>query len=109
LHCSLLVFLLRFFQALYLTAIMGRRDKKKTKNKENQKKDPQEVRNDENDPQEVQNDEATEKYKFQDKTWEKMWHETLQKLLPGQIIDIPYLKTLEKTNWSQLPLSKRRH
>ena len=30
-HCSLLVFLLRFFQALYLTAIMGRPDKKKKK------------------------------------------------------------------------------
>ncbi len=81
---------------MYLTAIMGRRDKKKTMNKANQEKDPQEVRNDKNDPQEVQNDEATEKYKFQDKMWEKMWHETLQKLPPGQIIDISYLKTLEK-------------
>ncbi len=32
---------------MYLTAFMGRLDKKKKKNKANQEKDPQEVRNDE--------------------------------------------------------------
>ncbi len=89
---------------MYLTAIIGRRDKRKKKNKANQEKNPQEVRNDqknnnanpENDPQEVQIDEATDKYKFQHKTWKTRWHQTLQKLPPGQIIDIPYLKTLGK-------------
>ena len=83
---------------------MGRRSNKKNKNIANQEKDPQEVWNDEkknnanpeNDPQEVQNDEATEKYKFQNKTWESMWKGNLKKLPPGQIIDIPYLKTLGK-------------
>ncbi len=78
-HCSLLVSLLRFFQASYLTTIMGHRDKKKKKNNANPENDPQEVRNDEkknnanpeNDPQEVRNDEATEQYVFQDKTCER--------------------------------------
>ncbi len=60
-HRSLLVFLLRFFRALYLTAIMGRGAKRKKQNKANQQKDPQEVQNDQKknndnpdmDPQEV--------------------------------------------------------
>ncbi len=84
-HCSLLVFLLRFFQASYLATIMGRHNKKK--NKKNAKP--------EKDPQEVQNDEATEQYVFHDKTCEKVWHQTFRELPPGQTIDIPYLKTLD--------------
>ena len=84
-HCSLLVFLLRFFQASYLTTIMGRKAKKKSKN--NAKT--------ENDPQEVANDKATEQYVFHDKEYQTLWHKTLQKLPPGQIIDIPYLKQLD--------------
>ncbi len=64
---------------------MGRRDKKKKKNKANP----------ENDPQGVRNDEATEQYVFCDKDYQTLWHQTLQKLPPGQTIDIPYLKTLE--------------
>ena len=84
-HCSLLVFLLRFFQASYLTTIMGHRDKKKKENNANP----------ENDPQEVRNDEATEQYVFRDKDYQTLWHQTLQKFPPGQIIDIPYLKQLD--------------
>jgi len=64
---------------------MGRRDKKKKKNKANS----------ENGPQEVRNDEATEQYVFHDKNYQTLWHQTLQKLPPGQTIEIPYLKTLE--------------
>ena len=114
-QCSLLVFLLRFFRALYLTAIMGRRDKKKRKNKANQQKDPQEVQNDQKknnanpdmDPQEIENDEATDKYKFRKGTWKYVWHKTLHNLPPGQVIDIPYLKTLGKTHLSQLPIVQK--
>jgi len=64
---------------------MGCHDKKKKKYKANS----------ENDPQEVQNDEATEQYVFRDKDYQTLWHQTLQKLPPGQTIDIPYLKTLK--------------
>ncbi len=84
-HCSFLVFLLSFFQASYLTTIMGRKAKKKSTN--NAKT--------ENDPQEVANDKATEQYVFHDKEYQTLWHKTLQKLPPGQIIDISYLKQLE--------------
>jgi hypothetical protein len=78
--------------------------KKKNKNSANQEEDPQEVRNEqkknnsipENDPQEDVNDEATAKNKFQKGTHKFIWHQKLQKLPPGQVIDIPYLKTLEK-------------
>ena len=64
---------------------MGCKAKKKSKN--NAKT--------ENDPQEVANDKATEQYVFHDKEYQTLWHKTLQKLPPGQIIDIPYLKQLE--------------
>ncbi len=70
---------------MYLTAIMGRRDKKIKKNNANP----------EYDPQEVQNDEASEQYVFHNKTFEKDWHKTLRELPPGQTVDIPYLKTLD--------------
>ena len=49
----------------------------------------------EKDPQEVQNDEATEQYVFHDKQCEKVWHQTLCELPPGQTIDISYLKQLD--------------
>ncbi len=78
-------FLLRFFQASYLTTIMGRHAKKKNKNNAKPEKDPQEV----------QNDEATEQYVFHDKECQKVWHQTLRKLPPGQTINIPYLKQLD--------------
>jgi hypothetical protein len=84
LHCSLLVLLLRFFQALYLTTIMGHKAKKKSKN--NTKT--------ENYPQEVANDKTTEQYVFRYKAYPNLWHKSVQVLLPGQIIDIPYLKQL---------------
>ena len=64
---------------------MGRNAKKKNKNNAKPEKDPQEVRN----------DEATEQYVFHDKTCEKLWHQTLHELPPGQTIDIPYRKTLD--------------
>ena len=84
-HCSLLVFLLRFFQASYSTTIMGRKAKKKSKNNAKPEKDPQEVAN----------DKATEQYVFHDKEYQTLWHKSLQKWPPGQIIDIPYLEQLE--------------
>ena len=83
-HCSLLVFLLRFFQASYSTTIMGCNAKKKNKTNAKPKKDLQGVRN----------DEATDQYVFRDKECQTYWHQTLQKLPPGQIIDITYLKQL---------------
>ena len=81
--------------------------KKKNKNSANQEEDPQEARNEqkknnanpENDPQENVNDEATDKNKFRKgflKSPRWLWHQNLQKLPPGQVIDIAYLKTLEK-------------
>ncbi len=64
---------------------MGRKAKKKSKNNAIPKKDPQEVAN----------DKATEQYVFHDKEYQTLWHKTFQKLPPGQIIDIPYLKQLD--------------
>ena len=64
---------------------MGCKAKKKSKN--NAKT--------ENDPQEVAIDKATEQYVFHDKDYQMLWHKTSQKLPPGQIIDISYLKQLE--------------
>jgi len=97
--------------------------KKKNKNSANQEEDPQEVRNEqkknnsipENDPQEDVNDETTAKNKFRKgkknnakpDIWKSAWHQKLQKLPPGQVIDIPYLKTLEKTHLSQLPIVQK--
>ncbi len=48
-----------------------------------------------NDPQEVARDKSTQQYVFQYKAYQTLWHKTLQKLPPSQIIDIPYLKQLE--------------
>ncbi len=84
-HCSLLVFLLRFVQASYLTTIMGHRAKKKSKN----------VAKPGNDHQKVARDKSTQQYEFRYKAYQTLWHKTLQKLPSGQIIDIPYLKQLE--------------
>jgi hypothetical protein len=78
-----------------LTAIIGRRDKKKKMSKANS----------ENDPQEVRNDEATEQYVFRDKDYQTLWHQNVQKLPPGQIINIPYLKTLESANRQLVPIA----
>jgi hypothetical protein len=64
---------------------MGRNAKKKNKNNAKREKDPQEVAN----------DKSTEQYVFHDKECQTVWHKTLQKLPPGQIIDIPYLKQLD--------------
>jgi hypothetical protein len=64
---------------------MGRHDKKKNKNNTKPEKDPQEVHN----------DEATKQYVFHDKQCEKVWHQTLCELPPGQTINIPYLKQLD--------------
>jgi hypothetical protein len=64
---------------------MGHKAKRKSKN--NAKT--------ENDPQEVANDKATEQYVFHDKEYQPLWHKSLQKWPPGQIIDIPYLEQLE--------------
>ena len=77
--------------------------KKKNKNSANQEEDPQEARNEqkknnanpENDPQENVNDQPTDKNKFRKGTYKFTWHKNLQKLPPGQVINIPYLKTLE--------------
>ena len=79
-HCSLLVFILRFFRALY-TTIMGRKSKQKSKNDAET----------ENDPQEVVKDKSTQQYVFHDEN-QVRWHKSVQDLPPGQIIDIPYLK-----------------
>ena len=81
-HCSLLVFILRFFRALY-TTIMGRKSKQKSKNDAET----------ENDPQEVVKDKSTQQYVFHDEN-QVRWHKSVQDLPPGQIIDIPYLKQL---------------
>jgi hypothetical protein len=66
---------------------MGRNAKKKNKTNTKPEKDPQEVRN----------DEATKKQKNKkkcDKECQTVWHQTLQKMPSGQIINIPYLKQL---------------
>ena len=81
--------------------------KKKNKNSANQEEDPHIARNEqkknnaipENNPQENVNDVATDKNKprkgfLKSPRW--IWHQNLQKLPPGQVIDIAYLKTLEK-------------
>ena len=89
--------------------------KKKNKNSANQEEDPQEARteqkknnaNPENDPQENVNDQPTDMNKFRKGTYKFIWHQNLQKLPPGQVIDIAYLKTLEKTHLSQLPIVQK--
>ncbi len=63
---------------------MGRKAKKKSKNKAKT----------ENDPQEVVNDKTTEQYVFRYKAYWNLWHKNVQDLPLGQIIDIPYLKQL---------------
>jgi hypothetical protein len=69
---------------VYLTTIMGR--KAKQKSKYNAKT--------ENDPREVANDKTTEQYVFHDKEYQVSWHKSVQDLPRGQIIKIPYLKQL---------------
>ena len=97
-HCSLLVFLLRFFQALYLTTIMGYRAKKKSKNDAKPG----------NDPQKVARDKSTQQYDFRYDAYRKLWHKSVQDLPTGQLIDIPYLKQLDiLALLPQLPIVKK--